>query len=78
MLSGQAQVNLGECWLIRGAGRQRYSQPPFTMLLSLHQFVPTRGKSGYSHHKKIIMWPKQFAVCYDKSDPVMFLYRLAV
>lgn len=42
MLSGQAQVNLGEFWLIMGAGRHKKSQPPFTLTLSLHQFVPTR------------------------------------
>lgn len=49
MLSGQAQVYLGERWLIRGAGRHRNSHPPFILLLSLHQFLP---KSGYQKHYK--------------------------
>lgn len=46
MLSGQAQVNLADRWLIRGAGRQRNSQPPFMLLLSLHQFVPDKANTG--------------------------------
>lgn len=48
MSSGQAQVNFADRWLIRGAGRQRNSQPPFMLLLSLHQFVPDKNTS-YPH-----------------------------
>ena len=73
MPSGQAQVNLGECSLIRGAGRHRNSQPPFTLLLSLHQFVPKRGKQ---QALEIILWPHQLA-CHVKADGVWFLYRSA-
>lgn len=49
MLSGQAQVNFADRWLIRGAGRQRNSQPPFMLLLSLHQFVPDKANIGYRY-----------------------------
>lgn len=51
MLSGQAQVYLGECSVIRGAGRHRNSQPPLMLLPSLHQLIP-RNKIKATCKKK--------------------------
>lgn len=72
MLSGQAQVNFADRWLIRGAGRQRNSQPPFMLLLSLHQFVPDKANTGYRYVQNILL------VAGRKPAAVRFPYRLAV
>lgn len=72
MWSGQAQVYLGECSLIRGAGRHRNSQPPFMLFLSLHQFVPTRVEvSTISIRKTCVhLFLMIFSRCCDVSVPV--------
>lgn len=41
---GQEQVYFGEWSLICGAGRHRYSHPPFSMSSS-HQFLPSQEKN---------------------------------
>lgn len=43
--SGQAQVYLGEWRVIWGAGRHRYSQPPFGRGWFSHQLTPGRAQS---------------------------------
>lgn len=43
---GQEQVYFGEWSLICGAGRQRYSQPPFSVSSS-HQFLPDQRKGRF-------------------------------
>lgn len=71
MLSGQAQVNLGECWLITGAGRHKNSQPPFMLLLSMQPFVPTGERSVHDESLKPFHGLNCLFVV------VMFPYRLS-
>ena len=45
---GQEQVYFGEWSLICGAGRQRYSHPPFSTSSS-HQFLPIQKEKSFQN-----------------------------